>query len=116
MSAARGTPGDARRRRRKFAQHRFAQPVDDDVQTPLKRLMAPVAQEVRTGPDIMAAAKRYGRILPHPLITALPLGFDPYRPQPTQKLLGPGAMTDPKLSAWLTEFVCEQGGARGGCR
>ena len=68
---------------------RFAQPVPDRTPTPLEILMKPVAQAVRTAPDVVAAANRSGRVLPHPVNATLPKGFDPYRAQPTSTPVDP---------------------------
>ena len=51
--------------------------------------MAPVAQAVRSAPEVIAAANQVGRILPQPVLAALPGGFDPFRIPPTQQSLGP---------------------------
>lgn len=70
---------------------RFVQPVHGDAATPLERLMKPVAQAVRTAPDVVAAVNRVGRILPQPVNASLPTGFDPFRARPTRRSLGPDA-------------------------
>ena len=69
---------------------RFVQPHHIDSATPLDRLMEPQAQAVREAPDVVAAANQVGRILPTPLGTTLPEGFDPFRIPPTSKPLKSG--------------------------
>lgn len=71
---------------------RFVQPVPGRARTPLERLMEPVAQAVRTAPDVVAAANRVGRILPQPVAASVPAKFDPYRARPRLKPLGPRAV------------------------
>jgi len=71
---------------------RFAQPVRDRTPTPLEFLMKPVAQAVRTAPDVVAAANRSGRILPQPVNATIPKGFDPYRAQPTSTPVDPNTI------------------------
>lgn len=70
---------------------RFVQPHRPDRSTPLDRLLDPLRQAVRTAPDVVAAANRVGRILPQPIGTDLPAGFDPFRALPTQHGAGPDA-------------------------
>lgn len=71
---------------------RFVQPAPDDSATPLDRLMEPLAQAVRTAPDVLAAANRVGRILPQPVDAVLPPTFDPFRVQPRPQPLAPGSV------------------------
>lgn len=72
---------------------RYVQPVrPDSVATPLDRLMTPVANSVRSAPDVVAAANRVGRILPQPVDAVLPTGFQPFRARPTGKPLDPDAV------------------------
>ncbi|AXJ95113.1 hypothetical protein DM480_05925 [Sphingomonas sp. FARSPH] len=70
---------------------RFVQPASPGDATPIARLMRPIAQAVRTAPDVVKAANAVGRILPQPVDATLPKGFDPYRAQPTAAPLGTGA-------------------------
>lgn len=72
---------------------RYVQPVrPDSVAAPLDRIMTPVANAVRSAPDVVAAANRVGRILPLPVNAVLPTGFQPFRARPTGKPLDPGAV------------------------
>jgi hypothetical protein len=71
---------------------RFVQPVRSDIATPLARLTEPVAQVVRSAPDVLSAANRVGRILPRPVDATLPASFDPFRSKRTTKSLDPDAV------------------------
>lgn len=72
---------------------RFMQPTAPDIAlTPLDRLMKPVSQAVRDAPEVVAATKKVGRILPRPVDASLPEGFDPFGARPTDKPLGPGSV------------------------
>ncbi len=68
----------------------FVQPVRSTINTPLEAMMKPVEQAVRTAPDVVAAANRVGRILPSPVESALPPGFDPFRTPPATRLVPGG--------------------------
>jgi hypothetical protein len=70
----------------------FVQPAASDLSSPLARIMDPVAQIVRGAPAVTRAAARVGRLLPEPVNTAIPTGFDPFRAQPAPRPLGPGAI------------------------
>lgn len=71
---------------------RFVQPISEKALLPLDRLTQLVGQAVRTAPDVLAAVKQFGRVLPQPVNATLPTGFDPFRAAPRQRPLGPGAI------------------------
>ena len=66
----------------------YAQPRRDEARTPLSILLRPLAQQVRTAPDVVAAANKLGRILPAPVLTTMPKGFDPFRARPGAQPVG----------------------------
>lgn len=71
---------------------RLVQPVRPDAFSPLDRLMQPVMAAARAAPDVRAAATKVGRVLPQPVLTELPAGFDPFRSKPTPRPLGNDAI------------------------
>lgn len=58
------------------------QPARAETGNPNDREISLLAQKVRSAPDVVAAANRVGRILPQPVIGALPAGFDPMQLRP----------------------------------
>ena len=72
---------------------RFMQPTaPDKIMTPLDRIMKPISQAVRDTPEVLAATKKEGRILPRPVIGSIPEGFDPFRARRTNEPLRPGSV------------------------
>lgn len=71
---------------------KFVQPKQDNLSTPMARLTAPIAQAVRTAADVIAAANKVGRILPQPVLSTVPAGFDPLRAPPRATPIGPDAV------------------------
>lgn len=71
---------------------RLVQPLKTDTFSPLDRTLRPVSDAMRSAPDVQTAAAKVGRVLPQPLLTGLPTGFDPFRSTPTRRPLGPNAI------------------------
>jgi hypothetical protein len=62
----------------------FVQPSERDPFSAYERMTQPVAEQVRAASDVRSAASTVGRFLPHPVLTGLPKGFDPFRaPRPS---------------------------------
>lgn len=66
----------------------FVQPTGAYADTPLERLLNPVADGVRTSPEVVSAANAVGRILPKPVDETVPEGFDPFRAKPVARPSG----------------------------
>ncbi|WP_143090096.1 hypothetical protein [Sphingomonas rubra] len=71
---------------------RFVQPIKPDAFTPYEKLTEPVAEAIRSAPDVRAAVEKVGRILPQPVLESLPDSFDPFRSRPTAEPLDDSAI------------------------